>query len=159
MRNATHAGGIANLLALALTPHGRLLLQHDPDGAPLPFAVAARLQTAFTRGAGHGLLQLAAAEVGAVLPPVTSCMRALWPQLVGDEELMSTAWSIEGMLVEATELGGPLAVGVLVLFVAPVSAILVAAGLSYVGAMLFALSRASLGWRTQRVEGRAIGRG
>ena len=99
---------------------------------------------------------LAAAVAGAVLPPVTSCMRALWPQLVGDEELMSTAWSIEGMLVEATELGGPLAVGLLVLFVDPVSAVLVAAGLSYVGVMLFALSRASLGWRTQRVAERAL---
>lgn len=103
---------------------------------------------------------LAAVVAGAVLPPVTSCMRALWPQLVDDDELMSTAWSIEGLLVEATELGGPLAVGLLVLFVNPVSAVLLAAALSYTGAMLFALSRASMSWRTQRSAGRTgLGRG
>ena len=70
VRNPTHTDGTANLLAPLLTPHGRLLIQHDPEGAPLPPGVADRLQTAFTRGAGHGLLQLAAGEVGAILPPV-----------------------------------------------------------------------------------------
>lgn len=70
MRSSTHKDGTANLLALVLTPHGRLLIQHDSEGAPLPPDIADRLQTGFARGTGHGLLQLAAGEVGAVLPPV-----------------------------------------------------------------------------------------
>ncbi len=98
---------------------------------------------------------IAAGLAGACMPPVTACMRALWTRLVDEEDLMVTAWSIEGLLVEATELGGPLAAGLLVLLVDPVAAVLVAAGLSYTGAMLFALSSASHGWRTQRRTARA----
>ena len=70
MSSHTHADVTANVLAPMLTPHGRLLIQHDREGTPLAPDLADRLQTSFARGAGHGLLQLAAGEVGAVLPPV-----------------------------------------------------------------------------------------
>lgn len=106
----------------------------------------------------HGLVGpalVAAAAAGALVPPVTSCMRALWPGLVDDEELMSTAWSVEGMVVEATELGGPLAAGLLLLLADPAAGVLVAAGLAYTGAMLFALTPTSQSWRSQRREERA----
>ncbi len=57
-------------LALVLTPHGHLVLAHE-DGAPsLDGAIARRLQTAFERGSGSGLLWLGANEVGTALPPV-----------------------------------------------------------------------------------------
>ena len=56
-------------LALILTPHGRLLLSPADDAVALPPDVSQRLQEAFARGSGHGLLQLGAAEVGTVLPP------------------------------------------------------------------------------------------
>jgi len=41
-----------------LTPHGRLLLAPDEDAPELEAAFARRLQQAFARGAGHGLLTL-----------------------------------------------------------------------------------------------------
>jgi non-specific serine/threonine protein kinase len=57
-------------LAPILTPHGRLLLEPTEDAPALPPDRAHRLQEAFARGSGHGLLQLGAAEVGTSLPPV-----------------------------------------------------------------------------------------
>ena len=55
-------------LSPLLTPHGHLLLTPDASAQPMPEALAQRLADAFTRGAGFGLLQLGAAEVGAALP-------------------------------------------------------------------------------------------
>ena len=61
----------------ALTPHGRLHLAAAEDAAALPEDVGERLREAFDRGAGHGLLQLGAGEVGTALPAVFSYWREL----------------------------------------------------------------------------------
>jgi non-specific serine/threonine protein kinase len=58
-----------------LTPHGHLLLAEEEDAPVLDAQVAQRLLKSFTRGAGHGLLQLGAGEVGTVLPAVFSYWR------------------------------------------------------------------------------------
>ena len=58
-----------------LTPHGHLLLSEDRDASALEPELARRLQNAFARGSGHGLLQLGASEVGVALPPVLSYWR------------------------------------------------------------------------------------
>src|SRR6516164_4253303 len=65
-----------SLLSLApiLTPHGRLTLVQDDDAA-VEAELAERLQRAFARGSGHGLLQLGANEIGAALPPNLSYWR------------------------------------------------------------------------------------
>jgi superfamily II DNA or RNA helicase len=55
-------------IAPMLTPRGHVLVTTDPEGAPVP-AVRERLEDAFVRGSGHGLLYLAATQVGSVLPP------------------------------------------------------------------------------------------
>jgi len=62
-------------LAPVLTPHGRLMLAQQDDALALDAAVAERLQASFARGAGHGLLQLGAGEVGTALPAVFSYWR------------------------------------------------------------------------------------
>jgi non-specific serine/threonine protein kinase len=62
-------------LALALTPLGHLVLAPEAGAPPLEAAAAGRLGPAFQRGAGHGLLQLGAAEAGIALPPVFAYWR------------------------------------------------------------------------------------
>ncbi len=62
-------------LAPSLTRHGVLALGHADDAPALEAGLARRLQEAFSRGAGHGLLQLGAAEVGVALPPVLAYWR------------------------------------------------------------------------------------
>ncbi len=61
-----------------LTPHGRLRLAPAADDAPaLAPDLRRRLEEAFARGAGHGLLQLGAGEVGMALPAVFGYWREL----------------------------------------------------------------------------------
>lgn len=78
-------------LAPILTPHGRLLLEPADDALGLPPDVSHRLQEAFARGSGHGLLQLGAAEVGTALPPLFGYWREFGARYVsavcGHQEL------------------------------------------------------------------------
>ena len=62
-------------LALVLTPNGRLTLVQDDDAAGLEAGLARRLQNAFARGSGHGLLQLGANEIGVALSTALSYWR------------------------------------------------------------------------------------
>ncbi len=71
MSLTTTAGALLPLL----TPQGHLRLMADFDAPPLPAALHERLAAAFAAGAGHGLLQLGAAEVGSVLPAALAWWR------------------------------------------------------------------------------------
>ena len=62
-------------LAPVLTPHGHLTLVPEADAPHLDPEATQRLSEAFARGAGHGLLQLGAAEAGRALPPALSYWR------------------------------------------------------------------------------------
>lgn len=53
---------------LALTPSGHLFLAPTADAVTLPPGLLARLEPAFARGVGHGLLELGLREVGTALP-------------------------------------------------------------------------------------------
>jgi non-specific serine/threonine protein kinase len=58
-----------------LTSHGSLVLRPAADSPALTPELGARLDRAFARGSGHGLLWLGANEVGAVMPPTLSYWR------------------------------------------------------------------------------------
>ena len=62
-------------LTLKLTPHGRLTLDESSDAVELAPDLGKRLQDAFSRGPGFGLLQLGAREVGQSLPAVFAYWR------------------------------------------------------------------------------------
>ena len=62
---------------LVLTPHGSLTLRQEADTSVPELKHRLKLERAFARGAGHGLLYLGADEVGAPLPPVLSYWREL----------------------------------------------------------------------------------
>jgi hypothetical protein len=59
-----------------LTPHGALPLEPGESEAPIEEAVAERFEELFTRGPGHGLLQLGLSEVGTLLPPALAFWRS-----------------------------------------------------------------------------------
>ena len=63
------------MLAPVLTPHGLLILRQTDEALALEPDRALRLEKAFGRGAGHGLLCLGIDEVGTTLPPVLSYWR------------------------------------------------------------------------------------
>ena len=58
-----------------LTPHGVLTLRQTGNATASESEQGRRLETAFIRGPGHGLLWLGANEVGTALPPVLSYWR------------------------------------------------------------------------------------
>src|SRR5262245_48089274 len=64
-------------LAPALTPHGVLTLRAAEDAVAIGPQTTARLEAAFARGSGHGLLCLGLDELGTSLPPVLSYWRGL----------------------------------------------------------------------------------
>src|SRR5271169_4640883 len=51
-----------------LTPQGHLVLAPTDEARTLPGNLQERLEAAFERGAGHGLLELGIREVGTALP-------------------------------------------------------------------------------------------
>ena len=71
-------------LRLALSPRGRLLLDPSVDGTAdsIEGALAQRVEAAFQRGQGEGLLQLGAREVGTALPPAFGFWRELGGKLM-----------------------------------------------------------------------------
>ena len=70
------------MASLALTPRGHLLFTAADDTFQAPGALLRRLESAFGRGSGHGLLELGAAEVGTALPPDLSYWRDFAARLV-----------------------------------------------------------------------------
>ena len=52
-----------------------------------------------------------AAAAGALMPPVGSSLRALWPRMFSDGELRAAAYALEASLHEITFIVGPLLVG------------------------------------------------
>jgi len=60
---------------LKLTPNGRLVFQGSDDAPELAPDLARRLNEAFARGPGFGLLQLGAREVGATVPALFAYWR------------------------------------------------------------------------------------
>ena len=69
------------MLAPVLTPHGLLMLvqslEAEGEAPALEPEHALRLEKAFARGAGHGLVLLGADEVGTTLSPTLSYWRKL----------------------------------------------------------------------------------
>jgi MFS family permease len=96
-----------------------------------------------TVGLTYGWVVFGAAVAGVAAPPTSACMRALWPTLVEDDDLRETAYALDGMLIEAAELAGPLMVAGLVALGGPVAAVITAAVLTSGGALLFAAARPS----------------
>jgi non-specific serine/threonine protein kinase len=68
--------------SLRLTPHGRLQLESDAESGALEAGLTQRLQGAFERGSGHGLLVLGADQVGTTLPPLFGWWREFGARFV-----------------------------------------------------------------------------
>ena len=70
------------MASLALTPRGHLLFTAADGTFQPPEGLSRRLERAFGRGSGHGLLELGAAQVGTVLPADFSYWRDFTARLV-----------------------------------------------------------------------------
>ncbi|MFF1465133.1 MFS transporter [Streptomyces sp. NPDC058330] len=87
-----------------------------------------------------------AALAGAATPPLEPCLRALWPVLVGRDNLRR-AYALDAAAQELVFIGGPLLVSATVLLGPPEAAVVLSAGLGLVGSLVMATSRPSREWR------------
>ena len=97
-------------------------------------------------GAPVGALAAVAALAGAGTPPVGAALRALWPGLLEDS-LMSAAYALDSVLVEAFYGLGPLVTAALVALVSPVAALVAGAVIAFVGTVWFVGQPPSREWR------------
>lgn len=130
---------------------GRLLDRLGPrpvlatSAVVYPAALITLVALVFT-SSGLAWVAVAAAVAGAAFPPVTICMRASYPRLVGDPALLQTAYSVDSALVETMFILGPVLVAGCVAIGAPAGAVLFAAVCASGGAWVFLRSPGARGW-------------
>ncbi len=96
----------------------------------------------------HGAWTAASAFVaGAALPPVSICMRALFPRVVHDPLLLPTAYSLDSALVEFIFIVGPALVAACVAAGFPAVAVAAAAVCAAAGAAIFVRADMVRAWR------------
>ena len=95
------------------------------------------------------LIGVCAAAAGALMPPVGSSLRALWPRMFSDGELRAAAYALEASLQEITFIVGPLLVAVLTAAASPALALGVAAVVGGIGTTVIALAEPVRAWRPE----------
>lgn len=157
------AGGAAALYVLGLATVapflGRLIDRFGPRpvlaaGAILYPGMLVALVVLAHSAAGRGWVAFAALAAGASFPPITICMRALYPRFLPDIALLQTAYSMDAALVEMVFILGPVLVALFVAAGHPFVAVLLAAACAGVGNVLFLRAPGVRNWSVQRAAGR-----
>ena len=145
-------------LALVAPAWGRLIDRRGPRGALLccgflfPAALTALVASVLSEAPAWLTLCLAVAA-GAVFPPITVCMRTYFRQRFADDTQLSTAYSLESVLIEMIFIVGPLMVALFVAFASSAAAVWFAAACSVVGVWLFLRSPALQNWKIEAGRG------
>jgi MFS family permease len=105
-------------------------------------------------GAGTGVLVAVAFAAGLFVPPVSPCIRGVWPDVLSGEEKLRSAFALDAILLEMAFIGGPTLTAGLVAVASPAAALAVAIGFTTVGTLWFAATPPSRAWRgTDRPAG------
>jgi MFS family permease len=95
-------------------------------------------------------LAAAALVAGASLPPVSACVRALYPRLVTDTGLIQTAYSVDSAVVEIVFTLGPVLVAACVAVGHAEAAVALAAVFAAVGTSVFVRVPAVRSWKASQ---------
>jgi len=140
---------------------GRLIDRYGPHrvligaGALFPAALIA-LVISVGSNASLWLQLFFAAAAGATFPPITVCMRTLLKRRLREDALLSTAYSLESVLIEMIFILGPMLVALLVAFVSPAAAVLAAALTGSIGTLLFLRLSALRDWHIEKATSRRL---
>ena len=91
-------------------------------------------------------IALCAYVAGAALPPVTICMRTLYPRVLTDPALLQTAYSVDSVIVESVFVIGPALVAMFLATGIPEGAVLLAALAAALGTLWFMRTPAIRDW-------------
>ncbi len=100
-----------------------------------------------------------AALAGGSTPPIAGCIRALWSAITKDPDTLEIAYTLDATTQEVIWTLGPLLVGATAGLVSPSAAVLLCAGITLCGTVLFATSELSSGWQAStqaRTRGGAL---
>jgi len=86
---------------------------------------------------------------GALLPPITICMRALLPRLLREPGQLHTVYSIDSVLIEIMFIIGPLLVALIVAHGSPSGAVALAAFAGGVGGLIFLYAPVIRAWKIE----------
>lgn len=101
----------------------------------------------FGDGTPLGTFVALAVVGGAGTPPLSACLRALWPSLLGGGDRLHAAYTLEAGAQEIVYISGPLLLVGAVGAVSTSLGLLACGALTAIGTLLFALQPASRGWR------------
>jgi MFS family permease len=148
------AGAYSAALAVTSPLLGRLVDRVGQTRVLAGCAAASTLGFVALAAAGRGASPLVlaglAALAGASIPPVGACMRALWSDLLGDDDRLQAAFAVESTVQELIFVVGPPLVALLAAVFSPAAAVLGTAALLLAGVGLFAATPASRAWRPTR---------
>ncbi len=96
--------------------------------------------------AASGWIAVTALVAGSMLPPITICMRTLFPRLLDDADLLQTAYSVDSILIETIFVAGPALIALFVAADLRGGAVLFAAACAIAGSVLFMRSPAIRQW-------------
>lgn len=97
-----------------------------------------------------------AAAAGATFPPITVSLRTFLRQRLADEAQLSTAYSLESVLIETIFIVGPVLVALFVAYSSASAAVIFAAGCGLIGTMLFLRSPVLAHWRIEKRSGASM---
>ncbi len=138
-------------LALVAPSLGRLIDRNGPRQILMTCSIAypavlLGLVVLVLHGAHPAWVAACALVAGSVLPPITICMRTLYPRALNDAGLLQTAYSIDSALVETVFIAGPALVALFVAIDYPAGAVMLAAAFAAVGGVIFLRAPVIRGW-------------
>jgi len=142
---------------------GRIIDRYGPRAVLITSAVLfpaslVALVSAVSAGASSLTVALCATAAGACFPPITVCVRTFLRQRLGDDPALTTAYSLDSVLIETIFIVGPLLVALFVAVASPRLAIWFAAACGFTGVFLFLRSGVLRQWRIEaRTQGSLLG--
>lgn len=118
-----------------------LMLAGAQAGALTALVIAAQ------SGAASAVLVVVAALAGALRPPISSCVRTLWPRVASTPEVLEAAYQIDATSQEVIWTLGPLLVAAVVSVGSPAGAVVLTIGITLAGTIWFATAPAVIRWR------------
>ena len=144
------AGTYAVVLGVTTPLQGRLIDNHGPRRVLVPMVAGhVVFLGAFVALLGSAPAWVLAALAGLLavgMPPWSSVLRALWPRLLGDEDLITTAFALDAAIVEGTFIVGPLLVALCLVLATAKVAMLVTAAMVVIGTLAVIGSPAITSW-------------
>jgi MFS family permease len=97
-----------------------------------------------------------AAAAGATFPPITVCVRTYFRRHLGDNPLLTAAYSAESFLIEIIFIIGPMIVAAFVALASATAAVWFSAACAFAGTLMFLRSPALRTWRIEARTSRSL---